>query len=147
MSLSVRFLLTVPMCSHLLCDAVLSVQCTVSNPTVTLDFAEPIVVLGHLGGRTDDGDYAGLIGDESEGGTRVTFDMSDLNPAYSEAGGYYYWILELGLDNCDTAYTWDDNFIHLSYEDETENFEMDVTTFEDPYIRNPDTGICRECGR
>lgn len=131
-----------------MCDVVLSVQCIVSNPTVTLDFAAPIVILSHMGGRTDDGDYAGILGDESEDGTRVTFDMADLNPAYNEAGGYYYWLVELAYFNCDTSYTWDDNFVHFSYEDDdvANSFDMDVSAFETPFINGPDTGICRECG-
>ncbi|CBJ30862.1 conserved unknown protein [Ectocarpus siliculosus] len=111
-------------------------NCVSSNPIVTIDFTGPIVSGGYASGSST------LWGDASDDQLSLTFDMGELDQRYSESGGYYYWLFNLYLDNCDTSYTWDDNFVQLSYVDDEQN-AIDLSAFEDPYyIEEPDTGIC-----
>ncbi|CAM9198809.1 unnamed protein product [Ectocarpus sp. 8 AP-2014] len=68
--------------------------------------------------------------------------MGEVDQGYDASDGFYYWSFELYLDNCDTSYTWDDNFVQLSYVDDEQN-TTDLSAFEDAdYIDEPDTGIC-----
>lgn len=129
---------------RLVCDIDL-VQCVSSNPMVTVDFTEPIVSSGSAGGYLQDVLYVNLSGDVSDDQMSVTIDMGNLDPIYSDAGGYYYWTMYVGLDNCDTSYTWSDNFFELSYVDDEQNI-IDLSGFENPYIYDPDTGTCGEYG-
>ncbi|CAM9951075.1 unnamed protein product [Pylaiella littoralis] len=117
-------------------------NCVSSNPVVTVDYAGPIANRGYAGG-TIDGNRRGISGDVSDDGASLTFDMgeSNLDPTYSEAGGYYYWSFQLWPYNCDTSYTWSDSFVQLSYVDDEQN-TIDLSEFEDPYISGPDTGTC-----
>ncbi|CAN0140511.1 unnamed protein product [Ectocarpus sp. 12 AP-2014] len=115
-------------------------NCVSSNPIVTVDFTEPVgrgvSVRGYLQGI-----YLGLSGDVSDDEMSVTIDMADLDPAYSDGGGYYYWTVYVSLDNCDTAFTWSDDFFQLSYVDDEVN-TIDLSGFENPHIVDSDTGIC-----
>ncbi|CAN0347709.1 unnamed protein product [Ectocarpus sp. 6 AP-2014] len=112
--------------------------CVSSNPIVTADFTGPIASWGYTSGS--DGE---LYADLSDDQLSLTFDIgeADLDPTYVESEDYYYWHFALSLDNCDSSYTWSDNFVQLSYVDDEQN-TIDLSVFEDPDIDEPDTGIC-----
>ncbi|CAB1106474.1 unnamed protein product [Ectocarpus sp. CCAP 1310/34] len=83
-----------------------------------------------------------LWGDVSDDQLTLTFNMGEVDQGYDAPDSFYYWSFELYLDNCDTSYTWDDNFVQLSYVDEEQN-TTDLSAFEDAdYIDEADTGIC-----
>lgn len=113
---------------------------------MTVDYAGPIVAdtRHHVDGHYTDQ----LYGEVSDNQTSVTFDTrgADLDPRYHSTSGYYYWNFWLySLDNCNTSYTWSDNFVELSYVDDELN-TIDLSALEDASTSGPDTGTCRECG-
>ncbi|CAN0564306.1 unnamed protein product [Ectocarpus sp. 12 AP-2014] len=76
----------------------------------------------------------------------LNFDIgeADLDPVYWLTGTVdeYYWYFSVYVDNCDTSYTWNDNFVQLSYVDDEQN-TIDLSGFEDiSFIDEPDTGMC-----
>ncbi|CAM9558287.1 unnamed protein product [Ectocarpus sp. 12 AP-2014] len=123
-------------------------NCVSSNPVVTLDFTAPIATSGDAYGYVE-GDSTSISGDVSDDQLSITFDMGEagLDPFYvlTETQDHYYWYFWVILDNCDTAYTWSDNFVQLSYVDDEQNI-IDLTGFEDPNIDETDTGTCCEYG-
>ncbi|CAN0113075.1 unnamed protein product [Ectocarpus sp. 12 AP-2014] len=112
-------------------------NCVSSNPIVTVDFTGPIVTRGNTYGGN------GIFwGDVSDDQFSLTFDMGEVDPIYEQSDDFYYWEFVIYLDNCDTSYTWGDNFVQLSYVDDEQN-TTDLSAFEDPNdIDEPDTGIC-----
>ncbi|CAM9291102.1 unnamed protein product [Ectocarpus sp. 12 AP-2014] len=116
--------------------------CVSANPIVTVDFTGPIASWGYTTGS--DGELDADISDDQ---LSLTYDIgeADLDPVSVESEDYYYWHFALHLDNCDTSYTWSDNFVQLSYVDDEQNI-IDLSVFQDPDIDEPDTGICREYG-
>lgn len=120
-------------------------QCVASNAIVEVEFTAPIASWGAAWGIRD-GDTGNIYGDVSDDKFSVAFDMgeSDLDPVYLEAGFYNYWFA-IYLDNCDTSYTWSDNFVQVSYVDDEEN-TIDLSAFDDPDIYDPDTGTCCKYG-
>lgn len=118
---------------------------------MTLDYTGPIAKAD-----TTLSGYSEVSGDPSDDGTSVIFDLRDtwIDPVVDTSG--YYWNVKLGLDNCDTGYTWSDNFFQLSYVDDEQNI-IDLSEFENPSTwdkdsgeltnvmdSNVDTGICCE---
>ncbi|CAN0142932.1 unnamed protein product, partial [Ectocarpus fasciculatus] len=81
-------------------------------------------------------------GDVSDDQLSLTFDIGEVEPTNYESESYDYWFFGLYLDNCDTSYTWGDNFVQLSYVDDEQN-TIDLSGLEDPFhIDEPDTGTC-----
>lgn len=122
-------------------------QCVASNPVLTVDYTGPIAVSGYATG-TVEGSFTAIWGEASDDKMSFTIDIgvADLDPRYTEWAGNYYWGISLVIDNCDTSYTWGDSFFEVSYVDDEQN-TIDVSALEDAaYIRDPDTGICREYG-
>ncbi|CAM9959638.1 unnamed protein product [Ectocarpus fasciculatus] len=119
-------------------------NCVSSNPVVTLDFTAPIARSGDAYGYIE-GDSTSISGDVSDDQLSITFDMGEagLDPFYvlTQTQDHYYWYFWVILDNCDTAYTWSDNFVQLSYVDDEQNI-IDLSGFEDPNIDETETGIC-----
>lgn len=117
-------------------------QCTVSNPIVKVDFAGPIVIDGAVHSGTE---Y--ISGDVSDDKTTVVFDTAsdlDLGPAWVPIGDSYLWYFSFYVDNCDTGFTYSDNFFEVSYVDDEGNV-LDLSGFESPdSIFAPASGICRE---
>ncbi|CAN0235550.1 unnamed protein product, partial [Ectocarpus sp. 12 AP-2014] len=113
-------------------------NCVSSNPIVTADFTGPIVTRG-FASSSDNNPLEGEVSDDQ---LTLTFNMGEVDQGYDASDGFYYWSFEFHLDNCDTSYTWDDNFVQLSYVDDEQN-TTDLSAFEDAdYIDEPDTGIC-----
>lgn len=122
-----------------------SVQCVASNPVVKVDFAGPITLEGSVYGEIVSGDYGWVSGDVSDDLASITFDtsVSGLDSHYYEAGISYFRFV---VDNCDTAFTWSDNFFELSYVDDEQN-TIDLYGVENPDdIFGPDNGACGEHG-
>ncbi|CAN0489959.1 unnamed protein product, partial [Ectocarpus sp. 8 AP-2014] len=96
-------------------------NCVSSNPVVTLDFTGPIATSGTATGA----DFTKISGDVSDDQMSLTFDIgeADLDPIYwlTETVDQYYWYYFVYVDNCDTSYTWSDNFVQLSYVDDEQN--------------------------
>ncbi|CAN0265590.1 unnamed protein product, partial [Ectocarpus fasciculatus] len=113
-------------------------DCVSTNPIVTAEFTGPIANFGYTTGSGDS-----LDADRSDDRMSLTFDIGEagLDPIYVESEDYYYWHFALYFYNCDTSYTWSDNFVQLSYVDDEQN-TIDLSVFEDPDIDEPDTGIC-----
>eukprot|EP00903_Cladosiphon_okamuranus_P019191 g17651.t1 len=115
-------------------------DCIVSNPIVKVDFAGPIVLDGFVFSGTED-----IPGEVSEGRTSVLFDTTsdlDLGPAWVPIGESYLWYFTVYVDNCDTGFTYRDNFFELSYVDDEQNI-IDLSGFDTPDdIFAPATGIC-----
>ncbi|CBJ48515.1 WSC domain containing protein [Ectocarpus siliculosus] len=111
-------------------------NCAASNPIVTVDFTGPIATSGYAYGT----DSTSMSGNVSNDQSSFTFEIgeADLDPYYSTyGGGYYFWQLYLYLDNCETSYTWSDNFVQLSYIDDEQN-TIDLSGSEDPFIHDSD---------
>ncbi|CAN0018604.1 unnamed protein product, partial [Ectocarpus fasciculatus] len=115
-------------------------DCTVSNPIVKVDFAGPIVIDGAVYSGTED-----ISGDVSDDQTTVVFDTTsdlDLGPAWVPIGDSYLWYFTFYVDNCDTGFTYSDNFFEVSYVDDEGNV-LDLSGFETPDdIFAPASGIC-----
>lgn len=120
-------------------------KCVASNPIVTANYDGPIAKSGLVWGTIIEGDFTSISGDVSEDEKSVTFDLgeSNLDATYFESGGHYYWNFFLFVDNCETSYTWSDEFVQLSYIDYEEN-TIDLSAFENPDILGPETEICCE---
>ncbi|CAM9603285.1 unnamed protein product [Ectocarpus fasciculatus] len=113
-------------------------DCVSSNPIVTVDFTAPFVTSGYAAG----GGYVHTSGDVSDDQYSITFEVGEVGEWYDRFDGYTYRYFDIYLDNCDTSYTWGDNFVQLSYVDDEQNI-IDLSAFEDPTsIDEPDTGIC-----
>lgn len=121
-------------------------QCVASNPIVTVDFAGPITIEGTVYGETGFGGSGWISGDVSDDLATVIFDtsVSGLDSHDNEAGISYFRFV---VDNCDTAFTWSDNFFQLSYVDDELN-TIDMSGVENPDdIFGPDNGACGEFGK
>ncbi|CAN0069455.1 unnamed protein product, partial [Ectocarpus sp. 6 AP-2014] len=114
-------------------------DCVASNPIVTVDFTAPIVNSG-VASATIEGNSTTVYGEVSDDQMSVTFGMgeSGVDPSSYDSGWSGFLV---SLDNCDTSYTWSDNFFEVSYVDDEQN-TIDLSAFEDPDIEIPDTGIC-----
>ncbi|CAB1105166.1 unnamed protein product [Ectocarpus sp. CCAP 1310/34] len=114
-------------------------DCVASNPIVTVDFTAPIVNSG-VASATIEGNLTTVYGEVSDDQLSVTFGMgeSGVDPSSYDSGWSGFLV---SLDNCDTSYTWSDNFFEVSYVDDEQN-TIDLSAFEDPDIEIPDTGIC-----
>ncbi|CAN0447092.1 unnamed protein product [Pylaiella littoralis] len=115
-------------------------DCIASNPIVTVDFAGPIVIDGTVYGGNEE-----ISGDVSDDKTSVVFDTTttpDLGPAWVPIGESYLWYFSFYVDNCDTGFTYSDNFFQVSYVDDEANI-IDLSGFETPDdIFAPSNGIC-----
>lgn len=117
-----------------------ALQCTSTNPIATFELVAPIATDGSAYGED-----AFMSGEVSDDQSSITFDLSELEPNFID--DIFDYRFTLYLDNCDTAYTWSDNFFQMSYVDDERN-SIDVSRFEGRYptIIGPDTGTCREYG-
>lgn len=125
------------------------VQCTVSNPIVKVDFAGPILIDGYVGGYVRIGRGDNPAGEVSDDRTSIVFDTTsdpDLGPSYYSTGESFRWDFTIYVDNCDTGFTYGDNFFFLSYVDDEQNV-TDLSGFETPDdIFAPANEICRKYG-
>lgn len=115
-----------------------------SNPIVQVDFAGPMVIDGAVHSGTE-----WISGDVSDDSTSVVFDTTsnlDLGPTWVPGGESYLWYFNFYVDNCDTGFTYSDNFFQLSYVDDEQNV-IDLSGFDTPDdIFAPANGVCREYG-
>eukprot|EP00903_Cladosiphon_okamuranus_P015619 g14423.t1 len=102
-----------------------------------------MVIGGFVFSGFSDGEW--ISGDISDDRTSVVFDTTgdpDLGPAWVSIGESYLWYIRFFVDNCETGFTYSDDFFQVSYVDDEQNV-IDLSGFETPDgIFAPANGIC-----